>query len=178
MNSTSRIQLSVMFSAPELFRRYFTKLSVFHKFRPKVCLFCQRKALTLNGNCFSTLHIWKRNSTCYNKELVDPFQKGSPRKQMLRTLSVDIGNDAAPASMPTQQSSLPVGNGPVSSPSSSPLLGNHIGPLAEKETSLLQKTGTSGPSQMLVLQEALKHGLASTRQQLRKTSETLDGIRW
>uniref|UniRef100_A0A0R3S620 Spindle and centriole-associated protein 1 n=1 Tax=Elaeophora elaphi TaxID=1147741 RepID=A0A0R3S620_9BILA len=73
-----------------------------------------------------------------------------------------------------QQSTTLTGNGPISSSLSGRQLGNHIGGLDEKEK--LRRTGNSGPSQMLILQEALKHGLTNTRQ-LIQTNETLDGMR-
>lgn len=41
----------------------------------------------------------------------------------------------------------------------------------------MRKTGNSGSNQIVALQEALKHGLAGTRQKLIRTSETLDGMR-
>lgn len=74
-----------------------------------------------------------------------------------------------------QQPTTLIGNGPISSPLSGRQMANHLGALEEKEK--LRKTGNSGPSQILILQEALKHGLASTKQQLIQTNETLDGMR-
>ncbi|MCP9263321.1 Dystrophin-like protein 1 [Dirofilaria immitis] len=74
-----------------------------------------------------------------------------------------------------QQSTALIGNGPVSLSLPGRPLSNHIGTLDEKEK--LRKTNNSGPRQILILQEALKHSLASTKQQLMQTNETLDGMR-
>lgn len=69
-----------------------------------------------------------------------------------------------------------MGNGPVNLPprlAQTGQQGNHISaPVSQQESD-----NESSLNQMFVLQEALKHGLASTRQQLRKTSEALDGMR-
>ncbi|VDN08207.1 unnamed protein product [Thelazia callipaeda] len=99
-------------------------------------------------------------------------------KESFRKLSVDTRDDNLHTSsvIPQQAQLLPfIGNGPVIPSTSGLISRNHAGMLDEKEKS--QKIGSGGASQMLVLQEALKQGLASTRKQLRQTSETLDGMK-
>lgn len=87
---------------------------------------------------------------------------------MLRELTVEVKDDQT---MRPQQ----MGNGPVPSKGSHFQIGNHIGSTVAGE-SPLEKDNVSGLSQMFGLQEALKQGIASTKQQLRKTSEALDGM--
>ncbi|CAG9533815.1 unnamed protein product [Cercopithifilaria johnstoni] len=89
-------------------------------------------------------------------------------------VSLDIEKEV-PTFAQQQQPTTLIGNGPISLPSSGRQLANHIGALDEKEK--LRKTNNSGPSQILILQEALKHGLASTKEQLIQTNERLDGMR-
>ncbi|EFO26384.2 hypothetical protein LOAG_02104 [Loa loa] len=101
----------------------------------------------------------------------ESLKKNSTPTGGFQRLSQDIEEE-----VPTfAQQQQPIGNGPISSPLSNRQLANHIGALDEKEKS--RKTSNSGSSQMVTLQEALKHGLASTRQQLIQTNETLDGMR-
>ncbi|KAL3990103.1 hypothetical protein ACH3XW_30375 [Acanthocheilonema viteae] len=95
------------------------------------------------------------------------------KTELHNRVSLDIEEEAPTAEQ--QQSTTLIGNGPISSLLSRRKLANHIGVLDEKEK--VRKTSNSGPSQILILQEALKHGLASTRKQLIQTNETLDGMR-
>ncbi|VDK67582.1 unnamed protein product [Onchocerca ochengi] len=97
-------------------------------------------------------------------------------KKISQEIKEEIPTSSSPSSSRQQQQSTPlIGNGPISSSPSGRPLANHIGALNEKEKS--RRTSNTGPNQILVLQEALKHGLASTKQQLMQTSETLDGMR-
>ncbi|VDN85011.1 unnamed protein product [Brugia pahangi] len=89
-------------------------------------------------------------------------------------VSQDVGEELATFA-PQQQPTALIGNGPIPSLMSGRQLANHIGALNEKEK--LRRTSNSGSNQILMLQEALKHSLANTKQQLIQSNETLDGMR-
>ncbi|VDK84951.1 unnamed protein product [Litomosoides sigmodontis] len=90
--------------------------------------------------------------------------------------SIDVADELYTSAQQRQPTAL-IGNGPVSSPQAGRQLANHVGAVDEKEK--VQKTSNSGTSQIVALQEALKHGLAGARQKqkLMRASETLDGMR-
>ncbi|VIO89815.1 conserved hypothetical protein,hypothetical protein [Brugia malayi] len=98
----------------------------------------------------------------------------SNKAQLHSRVSQDVGEELATFA-PQQQPTALIGNGPIPSLISGRQLANHIGALNEKEK--LRRTSNSGSNQILMLQEALKHSLANTKQQLIQSNETLDGMR-
>ncbi|VDM14341.1 unnamed protein product [Wuchereria bancrofti] len=96
----------------------------------------------------------------------------SSKAQLHNRVSQDVGEELPTFAHQQQQPIALIGNGPISSLMSGRQFVNHIGALDEK-----RRTSNSGPNQILMLQEALKHSLASTKQQLIQTNETLDGMR-